>query len=250
MENELTLQQVKIVQGSISFNNYESLKEEALELSEKVSSIIVNEENVKDMKKLIAAVNKKVKELDSNRIKVKKMMLEPYVTFEEKVKEIVSIVDESEEVVRKQIRELEEKEKEEKRQNLEEIFNKRIALYPFKDLITFSDFLKPSHLNKSTSFNSVEQEMVDYLEKISNDFEVMRNMDNFESLVSYYLDSKDLTKTLSRANEVKQREQKIKTSELVSEEPSKKIFHITLYEEKDFLLVKMFLEQNKINFTY
>ena len=43
-----------------------------------IKAVEVNEENIKESKKLLAAVNKRLKELEDKRISVKKMMLEPY----------------------------------------------------------------------------------------------------------------------------------------------------------------------------
>jgi hypothetical protein len=248
MDNELSLQQIHVTQGNIRFDSFEQLKKEATELSEKVSDVKVTEENVKESKKLVAAIAKRVKELESRRISIKKIMLEPYQEFEEKVKEIVSIVDNSEEIVRNQIRELEEKERFEKRDQLEELFNKRISQYSFKDFFTFFDFLKPSHLNKSVSVESVEKEMVDFLEKITKDFEVIEVMEEKERLISFYIDEKDLGQAISRLNKEKARTEQIMKSEWAKEIPKQKEWVITFFDEKDFKLVEMFMQQNQIKF--
>src|SRR5699024_12332068 len=59
------------------------------------------------------------------RISIKKEMLQPYNTFESQVKDIVSIVKQADNVVRSQVKEIEERDREAKRQELEALFNKR-----------------------------------------------------------------------------------------------------------------------------
>ena len=103
MENELLkvdIEGIQIVQGLVNFNDYQRIKKEAEALAEQIKTVEVNEENVKASKKLLAVVNKRLKELEDTRIGIKKSMLEPYQLFEEQVKEIVGIVKEADAEVR------------------------------------------------------------------------------------------------------------------------------------------------------
>ena len=131
MENELMLnmQQIRVVQGSVDFQNYERVKQQALQLAENLQTVEVNEDNLKQSKKLLAAVNRRKKELDDERIRIKKVMLEPYQEFEQQVKEITLIVEAANETVRQQVKHLEEQERQAKQEQLAEIFHKRKALY-------------------------------------------------------------------------------------------------------------------------
>ena len=248
MDQELSLKQIEVIPGSISFKSYQKLKKEALKLSERVSDVKVTEENVKESKKLVAAVAKRIKELQDQRILIKKTMLEPYEVFEEQVKEIVQIVNESEDLVRTQIRELEEQERETKRAFIEELFNKRISLYSFKNLFQVEDFLQSKHLNKTSKIESVEKEMVEFLEKIEKDLTLINTMENKERLLSLYLDVKDITIVLTQANQEKARLEQIRASQAVSSKSESKSFTFTVYDEKDFKLIKMFMDQNNIKF--
>ena len=88
----LNMQEIQVKQGSVLFSDYEEIKEQAHKLAKHIEAFEVNESNLKESKKLLAAVNKKCKQLEDARIKIKKMMLEPYQDFENQVKEIVLIV--------------------------------------------------------------------------------------------------------------------------------------------------------------
>jgi len=248
MENELILQQIQMTQGSINFEGYEALKAEALDLAEIVSNIVVTDENIKESKKLMAAITKKVKEVDARRISIKKKMMEPYQDFEEKVKEILLIVNNSEDIVRNQIRELEEKERIEKRNFLEDLFNRRLSSYPFKDLFSFMDFLKPSHLNKTVTVDAVEKEMVEFLEKITKDLDVIELMPEKERLISFYLDEKDLGQAIALVAKEKERNEQIQRLQTMDESKAPCTFFIKIFDEKDYKMIKMFMEQNDIRF--
>ena len=121
MENELMnldVEQISLQQGNINFPEYKRLKQQAQELAEWISNIEVSAENVKENKKLLAAVNKSVNELETRRKAIKNCMLEPYKLFEEQVKEIVGIVKDADEIVRQQVKALEEQERQEKKAKL------------------------------------------------------------------------------------------------------------------------------------
>ena len=132
MENELLkvdIEGIQIVQGLVNFNDYQRIKKEAEALAEQIKTVEVNEENVKASKKLLAVVNKRLKELEDTRIGIKKTMLEPYQLFEEQVKEVVGIVKEADAEVREQVKLLEEFDRIEKEDAIKAIWDKRIIKY-------------------------------------------------------------------------------------------------------------------------
>ena len=172
MKNELmlNLQQIEVIQGSIAFHDYEAIKQQALKLADFIKTVEVNEDNLKESKKLLAAVNKRKKELEDERIKIKKMMLEPYQGFESQVKDIVAIVDEANDVVRQQVKQLEEIERFHKETKLKAIFEKRKKMYTLSHLLKFEHFFQAKHLNKTISIEAVENEMIDFLEPMCKFF--------------------------------------------------------------------------------
>src|SRR5699024_12168233 len=94
-------------------------------------------------------------------------------TFESQVKDIVSIVKQADNVVRSQVKEIEEHDREAKRQELEALFNKRVKQYDFDISVEFERFMKPSMLNRSKSISSTESEMVHWLEGLYKDLEII-----------------------------------------------------------------------------
>lgn len=252
MEKELAFNKDKIIvrQGSIEFLEFDRLKEEAQNLAQHIKTVKVTEETAKQSKKLLAAVNNKIKDLEGQRISIKKNMLEPYEIFDNQIKEIVSIVKEADSVVREQIRALEEVEREEKRAQIEDIFDKRKDLYTLGMLINFEDFLQPKHLNKTQSIDATEKEMIAFLERTEKDVEVLQRLPNVEGHINAYLECFDLAIAMSKVQAQKERRERIQQSQAVSNNKSSKVVKIfAVYDQKDFLLVEMYMKNNRIKFT-
>jgi hypothetical protein len=254
MENEiehiLQSQEIMVTQGKVIFTDYESIKEEAIQLSEHIKTIQVNEENVKQSKKLIAAINKRVKEFDDRRITIKKLILHPYDQFADKVNEIVGIVRAADEIVKQQIKDLEEGERADKEFILYSLFQRRMASYSFKDLFDFEHWLQPKHLNKTTSIANAEKDMVDFLEGIAADLEVIEKLDNGKDVLQFYIDTKDLSAAMKLVQKQDERKRHIEQSQALEIDKGANIFYFKVYHEKDFKLIEMFMKNNNIDFEY
>jgi hypothetical protein len=262
MENELmkentmtnAIQSIQVVQGSVVFGAYEELKRQASDLAEKIKTVEVTEDNVKLSKKLLASVNKRLKELEDNRISIKKVMLEPYQDFEDQVKEIVGIVKDADSFVRDQVKYIEEHERMEKEIQLHTIWNKRVKQYTFYDLVPFKDFLKSKHLTKTMSIQAVEKEMIHFLECIQSDIHVLYTMDDSEEHIDAYLQCYNLGQAMIQVKEKKQRQAQIeKNTKAVKLQPTENeiafLVSIKVYNQKELKLLEMILQENQYEYT-
>ncbi|EAC9742602.1 DUF1351 domain-containing protein [Listeria monocytogenes] len=246
---KISIESPVVTQGSILFPAYKKIKSDSLLLAQQIENIEVTEENVKQSKKLLAAVNKEVKNLESERISIKKEMLEPYNEFEKQVKEIVSIVKTADEMVRQQVTQIEEEEREDKKLVLKRLFEKRIRMYDFKTYFTFDDFIENRHLNKSLSINKIESEMVKWLTKIETELKVIETMPYADEIIAEYKETKDLAVSAQIVSDRHKAQEVIKEAknDIKDDQLHTKIT-FTLFDEKDVKLVEMFMQQNKIKF--
>lgn len=240
--------QIVVKQGVVEFNGFVTLKGQAIQLSEQITQVEVTDENIQSSKKLLAAVNKRVKEIEDRRIAIKKELLEPYTEFESQVKEIVGIVKDADNIVRSQLKDLEEKERATKEDNIREIFNKRFAHYDFGNMFDYIDFIKPQHLNKSVSMKTVETEMVEWLERIDADIKVINSLPNAEDVLTEYHDTKDVTVALTIVNAREERKKMVQQAKPKVTPSIKQSFFITIEDEKDYKMVEMFMQQNNIQY--
>ncbi|EKE4565903.1 TPA: DUF1351 domain-containing protein [Listeria monocytogenes] len=246
---KINIESPVVTQGSILFPAYKKIKSDSLLLAQQIENIEVTEENIKQSKKLLAAVNKEVKNLESERISIKKEMLEPYNEFEKQVKEIVSIVKTADEMVRQQVTQMEEEEREDKKLVLKRMFEKRIRMYDFKTYFTFDDFIENRHLNKSLSINKIESEMVEWLTKIETELKIIETMPYPDEIIAEYKETKDLAVSAQIVSDRHKAQEVIKEAknDIKDEQLHTKIT-FTLFDEKDVKLVEMFMQQNKIKF--
>ncbi|WP_423372944.1 DUF1351 domain-containing protein [Melissococcus plutonius] len=246
-EFELTENSLVIDIGSIQFPAFQQIKNSATKLANYIEKVEVTEENVKESKKLVASVSKQVKNLNDERIKVKRQILEPYDEFEEQVKEITDIVKVSEEIVRQQIRQLEEQERDKKEQAIIDLFNKRIKQYDFKELFTSKDFIKNSHLNKTYTLSKVEKEMVEWLEQIDQALTTIKNLEHTDEIFVEYKITQDLAQAISI---VQQRHLAIKASKQIIDTDIIDNYKITyiIENQKDANMLELFMQKNNIKF--
>lgn len=232
--------------GTIVFPEYQRIKDGAIRLSEEISKLEVTEDNAKTAKKLVAAVRKEVATLNTERISIKKQMNQPYEEFANQIKEIDNIVSDAEQIVRNQLKELEEQARDDKEQKIKELFERRVRFYEFSEMFNYKNFLEPRHLNKSTSLNKVEEEMVIWLEKVNESINAIANLDHSAEILVEYQSTLDFVKAVNIVNE---RYQKI--SEVKNIRPEKKEsaeIHYILEDKKDAKLLEMFMKTQNIKY--
>ena len=246
--NEIQVNAVVQQQPVIVFKDYSKLLSEATLIAEKLNEMEVNEDNIKEQKKLLAKVNKVVKELNSRRIAIKKEILEPYEMFNSQVKEIESVIKEADTRLRNQAREIEEAERVEKKKRIHEIWDLRMHQYDLAKMIEFEDWIQQSHLNKSMSMNKVEDEMVIFLEAVEKDLGVINGMDNSKEIMTEYLNTLSIAEAIEIVNSrIKAQEKQAEMLEKIGVETDKKYMFI-LNNEKDMKFAKMLLNENEIKF--
>jgi len=233
--------------GTIQFPVFQQIKDSALKLAKYIQKVEVTEDNVKQSKKLVAEVSKQVKSLNDERITIKKQMLKPYDEFEQQIKEISDIVKSSEEIVRHQIRQLEEAARDIKREEIEQLFDLRMNQYDFGKLFSVEDFTENQYLNKSFSMTKIEKSMVEWFEKIARDLSTIKSLKHADEVLATYKEYQDLSLAIGIVNE---RHEKINQAKAVVEEIEPSIFMVNfiIRDEKDAKLVEMFMNQNKIKF--
>lgn len=246
--NKLSNIDVTLVKPKINFADFDTLKQEAIEISEKIENINLTEENIKEVKKILAKTNKSIKELNDRRILIKKEVLKPYSKFEEQIKEIENIVKSSDERIRNHVKELEERERNHKKESIKEIWDKRIKLYDLAKIFEFKDWIESKHLNKSETMKKVEQDMVSFLEETERNLNVLIKMDYSDELIDYYKQTKDVGLSIQMLKDEKERIEKQKKITRKLEVGKEKKYVFIVQGDKDRRLVKLMLEEANINF--
>ena len=240
---------VKVVPGKVEFEGYEILKGQILTIDSFLSQIEVTEDNIKESKKLVAKVRKSANKLDSERIRIKKEILEEYNDFESQVKEIVQLAKSSEEKVREQIRELEEVERELKLKEINDIWLKRSQTFKYKDFISFDEWFSVKFLNKTYKLSQIESELEDFLVKVESDIVAIEGMDDKEEILGEYLNCLDVTRAILNVKEKveKKKETESKVEKMFKKEVRAEKALIEI-DKKDLGLVVSLLDKNDVEY--
>lgn len=118
-------------------------------------NIAYTEDQVKDMKKDRADLNKLRTAFESERKRLKKVCMEPYNLFEQQVKEVVALIDEPIQLIDSQLYELEERRKQQKKKDIEALFD----TIGFQTFVTLDNIFDQKWLNASVSLGKIEEQM-------------------------------------------------------------------------------------------
>ena len=204
--------------------NFLELKQEISNRVEMYRNLVYTEEQVKQAKTDRANLNKFVKALSDERIKVKKQCLLPYEAFEAKVNELSRIVQEPIALIDEQVKGYEEKKKQEKLDEIINFFNST----DHPEWLHFSQILNDKWLNASVSLKAVISDMDARLEQIATDIATLSNLPEFgfES-TEVYKSTLDINRALNegyRLSEIQKRkaEYEAEQARLAAEAEAKK----------------------------
>ena len=174
--------------------NFEELKAEITARTEKYTNLVYSEEQIKDAKTDLATLRKFTKAISDERIKVKKECLKAYEPFETKIKELSGIVDKCIGNIDLQVKNFEAAEKEEKRNQINEVF---IGINPYEWLM-LAQIFEEKWLNKSVKMATVEAEIKEKLQKIVADLNTLSNLPEFSfEAEEVYKSTLDINRAIS-----------------------------------------------------
>lgn len=185
--------------------NFDELKQEISNRVEMYRTLVYTEDQVKQAKADRANLNKFVKVLSDERIKVKKQCLQPYEAFEAKVNELAKIVQEPIALIDEQVKGYEEKQKQEKLDEITNFFNST----DHPEWLHIAQIMNDKWLNVSVSMKAVVAEMDARLEQIANDLATLSNLPEFGfEATEVYKTTLDLNRALNeghRLSEIQKR---------------------------------------------
>jgi hypothetical protein len=175
-----------VAPGLIRFDGYQLYKQRAEEARDYLLTLDVQPESEQECKRTVAAARKISEQLNQEKIRIKKVMLEPYTDFEDKVKEIIGIITEGENVARDKLKAIDDQRREEKKAELRKIWDARCGSFISGAYLTFDRFLQDKHLNKTVPISEVEHEMVVFFMDKSDDIKYLSEKPRGEEYIEEY----------------------------------------------------------------
>lgn len=211
---ELKIEEIKAIEPIKS--NIQELKKD-LEISlKKYENLVYTSENINTAKKDRANLNKLEKAINDEKIRIKKIVLKEYENdFEPQCKELIEMIRKVNTKIDAQIKEFEQKEDEEKKEQILKYWNENIKEY--KDLIEFDAIFKKQWLNKTFSIDKIQEEINQIINNTKIDMETIDVQILDEKLnkqaKTYYFNNickeNILSITLQEIKRIQEQEQKI-----------------------------------------
>lgn len=181
-----------------------------------------NPEGMKDAKKDRAAVNKIEKDLAAAQKEAQDRYNAPVVAFLADMKRMRSIVKEISGDIDVQIKRAEEAERDQRREQLEEIFRENVG-DELAELLSFERILDSKWLNKSVPLSTARRFMLARLESVRAGMDDLRSMcgDDFPDVQRAYLRSLNLNEAISeyrRIQEVRQAQARAEAARKAAQE--------------------------------
>ena len=198
----------------ISFN-FDELKQELTEKVSMYETLVYTDDQIKEAKADKAQLNKLKKALNDERIRLEKEYMVPFNSFKSQVAEIISIIDKPVALIDKQVKEYEDKQKQEKMEQIK-------ALWSEMDVpegLTLERVFEDRMLNVSYGMNHVKQKMLDDIKKFNRDMETLAALPEFGyEAQQEYIRTLDLNKALAEGQKMAQiQKQKAEAERLKAE---------------------------------
>ena len=180
---ELKVNEVQLPK-EISFN-YEELKGEIMAKAHDYEVMVYDDDQIKEAKADRAKLNSLKKALNDERIRREKEYMEPFNVFKAQVNEIIGIIEKPIGIIDSQVKDYEDKKKEEKRQAIVDLFDNEFSDRP--EWLKLAQIWNPKWGNATFSINNIKDEIKGRIETIKQDADTIGALEafSFEAMENY-----------------------------------------------------------------
>ena len=198
----------------ISFN-FDELKQELTEKVSMYETLVYTDDQIKEAKADKAQLNKLKKALNDERIRLEKEYMVLFNSFKAQVNEIISIIDKPVALIDKQVKEYEDKQKQDKMEQIKALW----AEMDVPEGLTLERVFEDRMLNVSYGMNHVKQKMLDDIKHFNRDMETLAALPEFGfEAQQEYIRTLDLNKALAEGQRMAQiQKQKAEAERLKAE---------------------------------
>lgn len=191
--------------------NYEELKQEIAKFMEDYQNLVVTEETEKDAKETKAKLNKLLAALENARKDMKKKANEPVKVFEAQVKQVEEPINNAINNLNKQLKELEELRKEQKRKDIEVIWN-GISKKPA--YLTIDRIWNEKWLNATYQMKQITEDFNRILKENEQNISTIQKLPEYSfEAMHYYTKTLDLNAAIRLASEHAEMDRRKKEAE-------------------------------------
>lgn len=269
MANEvMAMPKVEYQQGVIDFENYEILIDKAKELANQYSNLIItDQDSYKFASKVKAELNKVIKAISDERIRIKKEYNQPLTEFESKLKEITGEIEAGKNQIDGRIQEYDQRLKDKKQDKINDLIqqyagDRYIEQNPKWLNKTFTDTKIIEEIKEQVAFSEKEEQRIKTETQLIKETCEANDIDN-DGFLSMYQSGSEISEVLTAINRavIKRKEEPDKQTEEITPEPTpsqtefmieenvKEIYSIEIKATKqEFEAIERYLKSNDIHF--
>lgn len=174
------------------------------------------EENIGEAKKDKAELNAAAKQLNDSRIEYEKQWMRPFEEFKGLVSEACGEIKKASSQIDAIVKAVEEREKAEKRRQIEEYFSSLGF-----EFFTLEQIFQPAWLNKTTKLRDVQSGIKARISKFQEDMAVLDKLGEADAK-AYYLTTLDLRGAMAEADRIKANRERIAAAEKAKPQEEKR----------------------------
>lgn len=194
--------------------NFEELKTELQAKAKEYEVMTYTEEQLTEAKKDRANLNKLKKALNDERIRREKEYMQPFNEFKSKINEIIAIIDKPVAMIDAQVKNYEEKKKEEKQEAINALFNAK----EFPEWITVGQIQDKSWLNATTSMKQIDDNMTGWKNRIETEQKTIESLPEFAfEAMEIYKATIDMAKAIAEGQRLADIQRRKKEAEAAAE---------------------------------
>ena len=256
MTNEvMAMPKVEYKQGVIDFENYEILINKAKELATQYSNLIItDQDSYKFASQVKAELNKVIKAISDERIRIKKEFNNPLTEFESKVKEITGEIEAGKNQIDGRIREYDQRLKGEKQNKINDLIqqhagNRYIEQNPKWLNKTFTDSKIVEEIKEQVAFAEKEEQRIETETQLIKDTCKANDIET-DGFLSMYQSGSEVSDVLTAINRsvIKHKEESDKQAEEIAPDPTPSQIEFMSEEDEELINIYHRELQKTLNF--
>lgn len=195
---ELIFKEYSLPQMGIA--NFEEIKKDLIEKTEVYGKIVYTDENIQSAKADRSTLNKFIKAVNDERIRIQKEYMKPFDTLKAQCDELMKIAEEPKAAIDKVVKEYEAIKQDEKKQKIEELFE---SLF-FPEFVKLNEkIFNPKWLNATVTMKQIEDSLQETKTQIIANCQTLAGLPSYShEAVIYYQRTLDVTGALAKVREL------------------------------------------------
>lgn len=161
---------------------------------------------VEEAKRDKAELNAAEKALNAKRLELEREFMKPFNYFKDTINETCKAIKEASGKINEVVKEVESREKEEKREQIQTLFNKKDF-----SLFTLDKIFNEKWLNKTAKMHEIEKEIDAAIKKTFDDLKIIEALpaEDVPLIKTVYLETLSIADAMSRAQQLKENRERL-----------------------------------------